>query len=106
VNQRLTLTLDGATLVFTPPRSGVAGAYALLTSIDTIREAIQAPHIGEDAEAPSLTVTLDNSAGQVRSLIGIPLRAPAVVSIDDVTVFSGVVASVTAGLAYVLTLEA
>lgn len=103
---KLSIALDGGTIVLARPREAAAGEYALLQSVDTIRQAVQAPHVGADDEAPSLTVTLDNARGAARALLGIPLRAPASVEIGGAVVFAGVVARVRPGLLYVLTLEA
>ena len=90
------------------PSNGII--YRWLTGApDPIREVARAPGVvGLTAgETPSYTVKLANAGGLAEDVLGCPLRAPAqLVDTATGTLFDGLIAVVTPGIDYQLTIEA
>lgn len=100
------IELDGCWLRFHRPGASATGAsWPLLTEIGTLRSAARAAHLeGIGAgEAPSISVTLNNSKRRASDLIGLPLRRRARIEDGDQVLFEGVVSDI--GYGNTLTLE-
>lgn len=108
---KLGILKNGAWIWFYGPRfSDVPSddlAYPYLDSISDLQDVARATGHGgvTDAQVSSMNAVLDNERQQVYNLIGLALKCRAVVFLNDIEVFRGMVATVELGLAITLGIE-
>lgn len=100
------IELDGCWIRFHRQGATASGpSWPLLSEIGTLRSTARAAHLeGIGAgEAPSISVTLNNSKRRASDLIGLPLRRRARIEDASGVLFDGVVSDISYG--NTLTLE-
>jgi hypothetical protein len=105
----LAIQTRGAWIRFTlPTQPGEGASYPSLLEIGTLRSAARAAHLEGigTSEAPNVSVTLNNAGNKASDLIGLPLRAKAIIEQDGQTLFEGTISRIRYGVEMTLEITA